>query len=59
MSGEAHCANKALMNDWKEVTIATDGSVAITMQARENTLNHDTASHLADIAANGSTIVTT
>lgn len=59
MSGEAHCANKALMNDWKEVTIATDGSVAITMQARENTLNHDTASHLADVAANGSTIATT
>lgn len=59
MSGEAHCANKKLINDWKEVTIATDGSVAITMQARENTLNHDTASHLADIAANGSTIATT
>ena len=59
MSGEAHCANKTLINDWKEVTIATDGSVAITMQARENTLNHDTASHLADIAANGNTIATT
>lgn len=59
MSGEAHCANKALRNDWKEVTIATDGSVATTMQARENTLDHDTASHLADIAANGSTIAPT
>ena len=47
------------MNDWKKVTIATDGSVATTMQARENTLDHDTASHLADIAANGSTIATT
>ena len=59
MCGEAHYANKALMNDWKKVTIATDGSVATTMQARENTLDHDTASHLADIAANGSTIATT
>ncbi|CAH3031556.1 unnamed protein product, partial [Pocillopora meandrina] len=41
MSREAHCANKALMNDWKEVSIATDGSVATTKQARENTLDHD------------------
>lgn len=45
------------MDDWKVVTIAQDSSVATTRQAREeNTLDHDTASHLADLAANGSTV---
>lgn len=54
---ESHCTNKAWLDDWKEVNIARDGSVATTRQAREeNILDYDTASHIADLATNGSTV---
>ena len=56
MNEEALVQTRHELDDWKVVTIAQDSSVATTRQARENTLDHDTASHLADLAANGSTV---
>ncbi|EDO47149.1 predicted protein [Nematostella vectensis] len=54
---EDSCTNKAWLDEWKEVTIPRDGSVAITRQATEQpALEHDTASHMADLAACGSTV---
>ena len=45
------------LDDWKEVEICRDGSVATTRQAAEESiLDHDTASHIADLAVKGSTV---
>ena len=49
---EESCSNKAWLDEWKEVTVRRDGSVATTRQAtQELTVDHDTACHVADIAA--------
>lgn len=54
---EENCANKAWLDDWKEVSICRDGSVAATRQATETSiLDHDTAGHIADLAVKGSTV---
>lgn len=53
---EENCSNKAWLDNWKEVTICRDSSVATTRQAAEPILDHDTASHIADLAAKGSTV---
>ena len=54
---EENCSNKAWLDNWKEVIICRDGSVATTRQAAEEPiLDHDTASHIADLAAKGSTV---
>lgn len=52
---EDNCANKASLADWKEAEICRDGSVATTREAAEEPiLDHDTASHIADLAVKGS-----
>ena len=54
---EENCTNKAWLDNWKEVTICRDGSVATTKQAAEQPiLDRDAASHIADLAAKGSTV---
>jgi len=45
------------MDEWQEINIARDGSVATTRQNREeNALDHDTAVHIADLATKESTV---
>lgn len=54
---EENCTNKDWMDEWKEVVICRDGAVATTRQATEAPiLDHDTASHIADLAEKGSTV---
>jgi len=56
---EDNCTNKAWLDDWEEVEICRDGSVATTRQAAEEPiLDHDTASHIADLAVKGSNVAT-
>lgn len=51
------CINKAWMDDWKEMSICRDGSVATTRQARETpTLDHNTAAEIADLVVKQSTV---
>ena len=54
---EENCSNKAWLDNWKEVTICRDGSVATTRQAvQEPILDRDTASPIADLVSKGSTV---
>ena len=54
---EENCVNEEWIDDWKEVSIGRDGSVATLRQAAEiPILDHDTAAHIADLAVMGSTV---
>ena len=54
---EENCSNKAWLDDWKEVLVSRDGSVATTRQTtQEFGLDQGTASHIADLAVKGSTV---
>ena len=45
------------MDDWKEVTISRDSTVATTRHTREeNAVDHDSAVHIADLARKGSIV---
>ena len=53
---EEKCTNKAWMDEWKQVEVCREGSVATTRQSTEiPILDHDSASHIADLAVKGST----
>lgn len=55
LEDEKTCVDKAWMDDWKEVSICRDGSVATRRQATETpALDNDTAAHKADLAVKGS-----
>lgn len=57
MDDEDNCLNKEWLDDWKEVDILRESSVATTRQTTETlALDHDTAAHIADLAAKGSTV---
>jgi len=57
LNDEESCTNKAWLDKWKEVDISRDGSVATTRQATEAPIvDHDTASHIADLVEKGSTV---
>ena len=57
MEDEETCSNKAWLDDWKEVSICREGSVAATRHAAEAPiLDRDTAAHTADLAVKGSTV---
>ena len=54
---EENYSNKAWLDDWKEVLVSRDGSVATTRQTtQEFGLDQGTASHIADLAVKGSTV---
>ena len=57
LDDEENCSNKAWLDDWKEVLVSRDGSVATTRQTtQEFGLDQGTASHIADLAVKGSTV---
>ena len=57
LGDEENCANKTWLEDWKEVIVGRDCSIATTWQAtQEFALDQGTASHMADSAVKGSTI---
>ncbi|KAK3749031.1 hypothetical protein QZH41_006224 [Actinostola sp. cb2023] len=57
MDDEESCSNKAWLDEWKEVNIPREGATATTRQTTETSaVDHDTASHIADLAAQGSTV---
>lgn len=55
---EGKCSNKEWMDDWKEVILARESSVATTRQAVQDTeaTLGDTAVRIADLAAEGSVV---
>ena len=57
LDDEENCSNKAWLDDWKEVLVSRDGSVATTRQTtQEFGLDQGTASHIADLAVKGTTV---
>ena len=54
---EEQCLSKEWMDAWKEVDITREGSTATTRHSSNvSALDHDTAVHIADLAADGSTV---
>ena len=55
---EGNCSNKEWMDDWKEVRLERESSIATTRQAAEETeaTLGDTAVRIADLAAKGSVV---
>ena len=53
LEDEENCVNKAWQDEWKEVSICRDGSVATTRQVKHPSLTMTTASHIADLAVKG------
>ena len=55
---EGNCSNKEWMDDWKEVRLERESSIATTRQAAEETeaALGDTAVRIADLAAKGSVV---
>ena len=54
---EEQCTNKDWLDEWEEINVRRDGSVATTRQATEESMiNVDTASCMADLAIKGSIV---
>ena len=57
LDDEDQCKNKEWVDGWKEVEIKRETSTATTRQSTAtSTLDNDTTSHMADLAAKGSTV---
>ena len=57
MDDEPNCLYKAWIDDWKEESVVREATPATTRQESAiPILDHDTASHIADLATQGSTV---
>ena len=57
LGDEESCINKEWRDDWKEVVLDREPDGATTRQdAEQSALNHDSASHIADLGTKGSTV---
>ena len=57
LGDEESYINKEWRDDWKEVVLDREPDGATTRQdAEQSALNHDSASHIADLATKGSTV---